>query len=101
MFLDKYIDLLDDDGILCIVLPQTFLSNKSCKSVRKKLLENIQLYEIWLLPGGVFDTNNCFTTVIIGRKRKNIENKPFKGKITVQKSVDKFKKTGKFDLELY
>lgn len=101
LFLDKYIDLLDDDGILCIVLPQTFLSNKSCKSVRKKLLENIQLYEIWLLPGGVFDTNNCFTTVIIGRKRKNIENKPFKGKITVQKSVDKFKKTGKFDLELY
>jgi len=99
LFLDKYIDLLDDDGILCIVLPQTFLSNKSCKSVRKKLLENIQLYEIWLLPGGVFDTNNCFTTVIIGRKRKNIENKPFKGKITVQKSVDKFKKTGKFDLE--
>lgn len=99
IFLEKYIDILEDEGLLGIVLPQTFLSNKSSKEARKKLLENIQLYEVWHLPKGVFDTNNCATTVIIGRKQRVIEKKAFKGRIVVQKSVDRFKNTSKFDFE--
>lgn len=99
IFLEKYIDVLEDEGLLGIVLPQTFLSNRSSTEARKKLLENIQLYEVWHLPKGVFDTNNCATTVIIGRKQRVIENKAFKGRIVVQKSVDRFKNTGKFDFE--
>lgn len=99
IFLEKYIDILEDEGLLGIVLPQTFLSNKSSKEARKKLLENIQLHEVWHLPKGVFDTNNCATTVIIGRKQKTIENKDFKGRIVVQKSVNRFKNTSKFDFE--
>lgn len=99
LFLEKYIDLLNDEGLIGIVLPQTFLSNKSCKKARKKLLENVQLYEVWLLPGGVFKTNNCATTVIIGKKQKMIENKAFKGRIVVQKSSDRFINTGKFNFE--
>lgn len=99
LFLDKYIELLNDKGLIGIVLPQTFLSNKSCRDARKKLLENIQLYEVWLLPKGIFDTNNCATTIIIGRKQKVIKNKAFKGKIVVQKSVSRFKNTGNFDFE--
>ncbi|WP_025161850.1 HsdM family class I SAM-dependent methyltransferase [Paraclostridium bifermentans] len=99
LFLDKYIDLLANGGLIGIVLPQTFLVNKSCIDIRKKLLENIKLYEIWILPKGVFDTNNCATTVIIGRKEKIKKDNTFKGKIVVQKSLVNFKNTGKFDLE--
>lgn len=99
LFLEKYIDILNDEGLIGIVLPQTFLVNKSCKEARKKLLTNIQIHEVWLLPKGVFDTNNCATTVILGRKQKNINNKAFKGKVVVQKSVSRFKKMGKFDFE--
>lgn len=99
IFLEKYIDILEDEGLLGIVLPQTFLSNKSSKEARKKLLENIQLYEIWLLPKGVFDTNNCATTIIIGRKQRVIENKDFKGRVVVKKSTSIFKDTGKFDFD--
>ncbi|OOP74679.1 N-6 DNA methylase [Clostridium beijerinckii] len=99
IFLEKYIDILEDEGLLGIVLPQTFLSNRSSTEARKKLLENIQLYEVWHLPKGVFDTNNCATTVIIGRKQRVIEDKAFKGRIVVQKSVDRFKNTSKFDFE--
>lgn len=99
LFLEKYIDLLNDGGLIGIVLPQTFLVNKSCKETRRKLLENIQLHEVWLLPKGVFDTNNCATTVIIGRKQAVVENKGFKGKIVVQKSVSRFKRLGEFDFE--
>lgn len=99
VFLEKYIDILEDEGLIGIVLPQTILSNKSSKNARKKLLENIQLYEVWLLPKGIFDTNNCATAVIIGRKQKKIENKAFKGRIVVQKSVSAFKNSGVFDFE--
>lgn len=99
IFLEKYIDILEDEGLLGIVLPQTFLSNKSSKQARKKLLENIQLYEIWLLPKGVFDTNNCATTIIIGREQKVIENKAFKGRIVINNEVSRFRKTGTFDFE--
>lgn len=99
IFLEKYIELLNDKGLIGIVLPQSFLVNKSCREARKRLIENIQLYEIWLLPKGIFDTNNCATTVIIGRKERKIENKGFKGKIVVQKSVSNFKKFGTFDFD--
>lgn len=99
LFLDKYIDLLNEEGLIGIVLPQTFLTTKGCKQTRKKLLESIQLYEVWLLPKGVFDTNNCATTVIIGKKQKVIENRAFRGKIVVQKSISRFKNSGEFDFE--
>ncbi|WBW98092.1 N-6 DNA methylase [Oceanirhabdus sp. W0125-5] len=99
VFLEKYIDILDHEGLIGIVLPQTFLTKKSSKNARKKLLQNIQLHEVWLLPKGIFDTNNCATTVIIGRKQDKIENKSFKARIVVQKSTDIFKNTGKFDFE--
>lgn len=99
VFLDKYIDILADGGIIGIILPQSFLANESCIQTREKLLKNIKIYEIWMLPKGVFDTNNCSTTVIIGKKEKRTKDNMFKGRIVVKKSVDNFINTGKFDIE--
>lgn len=99
IFLDKYIDLLQDDGIMGIILPQTFLENNSSKKVRKKLLEKINIYELWTLPKGMFNTNNCATVVIIGRKQREINDNPFKVRILNKNSINKFKNTGTFDFD--
>lgn len=43
IFLEKYIYSLEDEGLLGIVLPQTFLSNKSSKEARKKTLRKYSI----------------------------------------------------------
>lgn len=102
-FLDKYIDLLSDGGLLGIVMPESFLENKSGKDSRFKLLQNIDIYEIWSLPKGLFDTNNCATTVIIGRKvnKNSIKDNPFKVRIVNKnnESISNFKTIGIFDFD--
>ncbi|MCT4593934.1 MAG: N-6 DNA methylase [Anaeromicrobium sp.] len=102
-FLDKYIDLLSDDGIIGIVMPEGFLENNSGRDTRLKLLTNIDIYEIWSLPKGIFDTNNCATVVIIGRKVKkgSLIDTPIKIRIVNKNlsSITKFKSQGIFDFD--
>ncbi|GAA0123810.1 hypothetical protein UT300018_31280 [Clostridium faecium] len=101
IFLERYIDLLSEGGLLAIVLPESFLENINCKNARQKLLTNIDIYEIWSLPKGIFDTNNCATTVMIGRKvsEENLVDGPFKVRIVNKNktSINKFKAKGCFD----
>lgn len=101
LFLEKYIDILQEGGLLAIVLPESFLENNSGKVARQKLLNNIDIFEIWSLPKGVFDTNNCATTVIIGKKvrEENLKDGPFKVRIVNKNkgSIDRFKTQGYFD----
>lgn len=102
-FLDKYIDFLEQDGLLGIVMPESFLENKSGKETRLKLLKNIQINEIWSLPKGLFDTNNCATIVIIGKKVQEdyIEDMPLKIRIVNKNdySIERFKTLGLFDFD--
>lgn len=102
-FLDKYIDFLSDEGIIGIVMPEGFLENNSGKDARLKLLTNVDIYEIWSLPKGIFDTNNCATVVIIGRKVKkgSLIDTPIKIRIVNKNlsSITKFKSQGIFDFD--
>ena len=66
-FLLKYIKVLRNEGFIGIVMPETFLQNKSCSEVRKALLDSFDLLEIWNMPGGIFN-NNAATIVIIAKK---------------------------------
>lgn len=68
-FLDKYLECLHEEGFLGIILPESFLQNDSSILQRKKLLNEFDILELWLLPGQVFE-NNCSTIVLIAQKKK-------------------------------
>ncbi len=67
-FLERYLDLLGPKGLLGVVLPETFLENSSCKEVRRRLLSECDLLELWHLPEGIFPMSNAATVVILARK---------------------------------
>ncbi len=68
-FLEKYLDLLPPDGLMGIILPETFLDADSTEGARRRLLSECELLEVWHLPEGMFPSSNVATAVILARKR--------------------------------
>lgn len=67
-FLEKYIGMLPEGGLISIVLPESFLQNKSCRESRKLLLGSTEILEMWQLPEGAFPMAQCGTVIVCGRK---------------------------------
>ena len=67
-FLERYLDLLPDNGLLGIVLPETFLETSSCKDTRRRLLNECDILEMWQLPEGMFPVSQVATIVVLARK---------------------------------
>lgn len=101
-FLDKYLDILHEEGYIGIVLPESFLQNDSCIFQRKRLLEEFDIIELWVLPGHIFK-NNCATAVIIAQKKKADENAVTKVKILPnnEKAIRGFLKQGTWDFSFF
>ena len=74
LFLAKYLDLLEPEGLLGIVLPETFLENSSCRYARSRLFEECDILELWHLPEGMFPMSSAATVVILAKKRTPIQN---------------------------
>jgi len=68
-FLEKYLDLLPPDGLIGIVLPETFLETNSTKGARRRLLSECDVLEVWRLPEGTFPSSSVATAVVLARKR--------------------------------
>lgn len=73
-FVDKYLDLLEPEGIIGIVLPETYLESKKCMNSRKNLLDNTKIFEVWHLPEGTFRTSSIATTILLAKKNNNNKN---------------------------
>lgn len=71
-FVSWSIEALAPGGILGIVLPQSWLSTNYSTSVRKELLKALEVFEIWRLPEGIFETSNIASSVLLGRKRDGL-----------------------------
>ena len=74
LFLNKYLDLLSPDGLLGMVLPETFLENPSCRDARRRLLKECEILELWQLPEGTFPMSNAATVVVIAKKHGQRRN---------------------------
>ena len=101
-FLDKYLEWLHDDGFIGIILPESFLQNHSSLSQREKLLNDLDIIELWMLPGQIFE-NNCSTIVIIAQKKKVEDEKLTKIKVLVRnkESIRSYFKQRKWDFEFF
>ena len=67
-FLERYLDLLSPQGLLGIVLPETFLENSSCRDARRRLLTECDVLELWHLPEGIFPMSSAATVVVLAKK---------------------------------
>ena len=106
-FLLKYINFLEIDGYLGIILPITFLEEQSSKrtvEARRKLLETFDILEIWSLPGTIF-ANNCATCVIIAKKSEDLcsSENPIKIRIVNRRnsSIYGYLKNKEVDFEFF
>ncbi|MBN2092315.1 N-6 DNA methylase, partial [candidate division KSB1 bacterium] len=67
-FVEKNLDLLVDHGLIAIILPETFLQKSSCKDIRKRILNECEILEIWQLPEGIFEVSSSATSILFLRK---------------------------------
>ena len=67
---EQYVDWLAPEGLMGVILPETFLTNASCRRGREKLLADCDVMEIWQLPAGTVPESAIEICVLIARKRK-------------------------------
>jgi len=74
--LRRYINALPPGGFLSVVVPISLLATDSAAPVRRQLLEEIELYEVWQLPSKTFKGTQQETAVLMGRKprKKNAQD---------------------------
>lgn len=87
IILDHYLDMLPDDGLLGIVLPETFLENRSSRRSRQRLLTECDILETWHLPQTIFASSRHATIVVLAKKvgiRNEREVRPMRAEWVAQ-----------------
>ena len=77
LFLYFSLLLLKDNGILCFIIPDTFMSLNRHKILREILIKNYTILEILKIPTKIFKTVNfqySNLVIITIKKEKNIDN---------------------------
>ena len=75
LFLGKYLDMLVPQGLLGVILPETFLENSSYRNIRRRLFEECEILELWHLPEGIFPMLNVATVTVLAKKRPAMRNR--------------------------
>lgn len=66
--LDRYLEWLEPNGLLGVVVPVTFLHNPSGEPTRNRLLKSFDIMEVWHLDEGSIPGSSVATAVILARK---------------------------------
>ena len=67
-FLHAALEQLAGGGILACVLPTTWLSSETGRSMRSVLIERCELFEVWRMPRDMFDNVRYPPAVVFARK---------------------------------
>jgi len=87
IFICQYLNYLEEDGILSIILPATLISGSKCQSFRESLLQNYELIEVYQVTDSVFQDTEADTFVLTLRKRKPSANNVILRLITPEGNV--------------
>ncbi len=66
-FVQQYLRWLPNNGLLGLILPATFLENRSCAETRRMLLKRCDLLDLWYLPEGEFPQSQVATIVVLAK----------------------------------
>lgn len=67
-FLEHAIERLAPNGYLAMLMPRSFMSALASPQLRRKLLEECDVSELWELPTGIFSGATARTVVIFAQK---------------------------------
>ncbi|MEU8208653.1 N-6 DNA methylase [Micromonospora sp. NPDC049044] len=68
-FLRWMLASLRPGGLLAVVLPVGWLQNRSSREARAVLRESCDLFEVWRLPKGAFESGNMAPAVLFAQKQ--------------------------------
>ncbi|MER5338403.1 N-6 DNA methylase [Micromonospora sp. NPDC002717] len=68
-FLRWMLNSLRPGGLLAVVLPVGWLRNRSSREARASLRESCDLFEVWRLPKGSFESGNMAPAVLFAQKQ--------------------------------
>lgn len=77
LFVERCYNLLKDDGVLAILIPDGLINNKTTENVRKFINDNMEIDAIISLPDKTFKSANAnaVTSIVFATKRKINKNK--------------------------
>lgn len=70
VFICQYLSLLEPNGLLAIILPESIISGHRSKKIREALLSNWQIEQILEVCGHPFDSTEAKTHILFIRKAK-------------------------------
>jgi len=73
-FIEKGLNLLNTNGVLCYIQPSVFLNSKSFMKCRKHIVENNSIVRLNLLKDGVFESAIVPTMIMCVQKVKKSNN---------------------------
>lgn len=68
-FVSLAVKTLSPGGLLGIVLPLSWLSADNSATVREQMASGLEVFDVWRLPEGTFETSQVASCVLLGRKR--------------------------------
>jgi type I restriction-modification system DNA methylase subunit len=69
-FITRGLDLLMEDGILCMIVPSNFLKNGSAyNKLKEKIAEKAELIDAYRMPMGIFETTDIGTDIVLFKKK--------------------------------
>lgn len=97
-FLNYAIDRLAPDGYLAMLMPLSFLASQASPDLRKQLLKNSDVQEIWELPAKVFQDVTAETLVLFAQKKaaKTYSSYPVRTRFLQRNTLRAFQKQGTF-----
>lgn len=97
-FLNHALDILAPGGLMAMVMPQSFVASEASPTIRKKLLETCDVFELWDLPIGIFPAVQANSLVIFGHKKTDsgISSFPVRVRSVQSRQLEIFKESGLF-----
>lgn len=72
-FLYKYLDIIKEDGYICIILPLGFLTNDKYVNIRKDIMSSLEIVKIIKIFKGCFNGIDADTCLLLLHKINNEE----------------------------
>jgi hypothetical protein len=69
-FLDRMLQIVAPGGFVAAVLPASWLQSRVARASRERLREHTELFEIWRLPEGTFESAAMAPCVVFARATK-------------------------------
>ncbi|HET6454768.1 MAG TPA: N-6 DNA methylase [Armatimonadota bacterium] len=89
-FLEHSLDILPNDGLLAMILPESLLSSSKATAGRDKILSCTDILEIWHLPRDIMPASTAPTAVVFAVKKEGVRRSfPVKVQWTIHRKEDR------------